>query len=139
MQHNSLYGSVNPNFSKSQDKPTANALAPPTPTIVRHKTPTVHFANNDLQSPTTVPPPLDTTTNTPVDNNSSPPSPTYLPFGADEDFHDDEIITTELVDFPAEPVANVCAGFSTINSTFEDNTAFHDLILDPSQYLSYNA
>jgi hypothetical protein len=147
MQHNSLYGAANKNFSKSQDTSSTNQRVPTPPILpnTRKSPPTVHFATgattttNDNPDPTSnTPQPIPILEDTSNDDIISPPSPTYLPFDTTDDYYD-ETIHTEYFDLPVPPMANVCTGFTAANPTFEENTAFSDLILDPMQYLSFSA
>jgi hypothetical protein len=147
MQHNSLYGAINKNFSKSQDTSSTTQRVPTPPILpnTRKSPPTVRFATGATTTTTDNP---DPTSETPLtipipedpsnDDIISTPSPTYLPFDTTDDYYD-ETIHTEYFDLPVPPMANVCTGFTAANPTFEENTAFSDLILDPMQYLSFSA
>jgi hypothetical protein len=147
MQHNSLHGAINKKFSKNQDTlhNTNPQRPPPVPTILstRKATPTVRFTT---RTPSTPPPPSDpliasfNPQQPPTDDQPNDSNP-YLPFEATDDDSPapDDIIHTEYYDFPVTPTANVCTGFTDINPSFDDSTAFQDLILDPTQYLSFSA
>lgn len=95
-------------------------------------TPSVTPPSSDhiIESPDHPQPPTD---DQPTDSNP------YLPFEATDtaSLDPDEIIHSEYYDFHVTPAANVCTGFTDTNPSFDDDTAFQDLFLDPMQYLSF--
>ncbi len=78
----------------------------------------------------------------PLQNQEQHPTPAhpYLPFDNNDEFFDSEDnLQDDSHDIIITPTANVCTGFTTVPPSFEENTAFHDLIVNPLQYLSFNA
>jgi hypothetical protein len=66
--------------------------------------------------------------------------PPLIPFDNNDEFLDlEDNLLDDSHDIIITTTANVCTGFTTVPPSFEENTAFHDLIVDPSQYLSFNA
>jgi hypothetical protein len=144
MQHNSVYGAINKSFTKLQDKISPTQRLPLTPTIICQRTnPTARFAmNTPVPNPNCEYNPIteDSTINAKehTPQNESPSS--YIPFETIDEFFDPENDPKDHSnDIMVTPTANVCTGFTTVPPSIEENTAFHDLIVDPSQYLSYNA
>ncbi len=133
MQHNSLHGAVNKKNSKDQDKPSTTQKGPTPPTVPSITTPT--------KSPPTVRFGCTEVPTSPTDDIDTPVHDEYLLF---HDTIEEPPENTDATDITyavniVSPAANACTGFLAPPPSFEDNIIFHDLIVDPSQYMSFDA
>ncbi len=133
MQHNSLHGAANKFFSKDQAKPSTTQKGPTPPTVPSITTP--------KKSPPTVRFGCTKVPTSPADDIDTPVADEYLSF---HDTVEEPQENTDDTDISyavniVSLAANACTGFPAHPPSFKDNTIFHDLIIDPSQYISFDA
>jgi hypothetical protein len=137
LQYNNIHGRINPDFNKALDTSASPLCSSSYPR------PNIPVTANSATVT------IDTTTNSIFgqDNQASEHLPDYCTeiFENAEGAHDEacynakDIINEKYIDTLVSPSANMGIGPRRTLHDDDDNSAFGDLIMDPLQFLSYQA